>query len=224
MSGGSANEKRIEGFFGVSGFGKSARVKMTLYAEKPKRLMVWDPKHEYGEFGQITDKMGAVNRAVEGKAAFRVVFQPHERHRTRETLEVLFSAFCDIAQGAKGLHMVADELHLVTRPGWAPEGWQRLTTGGRHEAITIFAASQSPATIDKSFFRTCSRLWAFMQGDATDADRMAEHITLTKEERNAARLHLVQLAPHECFRLTRYPRAVEKITPTKAELKRVFGG
>jgi hypothetical protein len=44
-----------------------------------------------------------------------------------------------------------EELHLVTRPGWAPAPWSAVTLMGRSEGLVVYGVSPRPASMNKDF-------------------------------------------------------------------------
>lgn len=148
----SSNKASIEAVFGASGSGKSTHAKRRIKAEKPARLMIWDPQAEYGELGTVTHSLTEIlnqigNAGKRGRFAF--VYQP--KGSTAAWREQ-FNVFCKIAYAAGQVFMVAEELADVTQPAWAPEGWGIVTRKGRHTGMRVIGLSQRPASIDKHFF------------------------------------------------------------------------
>ena len=47
----SRNVANIRAVLGASGSGKSSLIKLELLEARPRRLIVWDPKREYGKLG-----------------------------------------------------------------------------------------------------------------------------------------------------------------------------
>lgn len=181
---GSHNEASIGGIFGASGSGKSSLQKLELLELQPSRLMVWDPKREYRAFGVPVATLRDVVKVVRRSGPFKVVFHPE---RTRKAMKKQFDGFCTIADrlgdpelGGSPLWVVADELADVTEPGWAPEGWERLTRQGRHAGLTIRGLSQRPADIDKSFYGNLTDIAVFRQNAEGDVDRLAKILRVDK--------------------------------------------
>lgn len=142
----SANQANIIAVLGASGSGKSTYLKRAL-AKRPARLVIWDPMREYDAFGQVlTDTAGLV-QAMQA-ARFRLVFHPDSRPAamTRQ-----FDMVCRAALAAGNLVLVVEELRFVTTPSRAPLGWAQVTLTGRHAGLTVYGASQRPASIDKDF-------------------------------------------------------------------------
>jgi hypothetical protein len=215
---GAMNVARIGAFMGETGSGKSSRIKVTLVEAQPRRLMIWDPKREYRAFGTPLEKLAELGARALGQKEFRLVFHPQ---RSRKSMRKAFDKFCQIADRVQELTVVADELADVTEPNWAPEGWEMLTRQGRHAAIVILGASQSPADLDKTFFGNCSMVSAFRVCEANQVDRMAKLLAFDREGIAARRAEIAQLGNHESLVLTKNPRSVEKIITTPRDLARI---
>ncbi|WP_250479126.1 MULTISPECIES: DUF87 domain-containing protein [unclassified Caballeronia] len=146
-----SRKAHIEAVLGSAGSGKSSFVKREIRRLKPKRLMVFDPEGEWGDFGRVTSSLQDVIAActAAGEAgALRVVFVPSP---VPELAVKQFDTFCRIAFAAQTLTFVVDELKLVTTPSRSPIGWGMLSGRGRKYGITIYGLSQRPASIDKDF-------------------------------------------------------------------------
>lgn len=143
----SANQAKIWAILGATGSGKSVSVKFTALRKRPRRLLVWDFKHEYGDFGTVTGSIVEACDLTTGKT-FAVVFQPAMDSKRRA---VQFDQFCRLAYALGDLTFVVEELAFVTQPSWAPDAWKMMTCTGRHQGIFIIGTSQRPAQIDKDF-------------------------------------------------------------------------
>lgn len=209
----SANfEAHLDAIFGAQRSGKSCRMKLDILTAPPSRLMVWDPKHEYGAFGQvIADDLPALVRAVSGRDKFKVVFWPK---LSRKAMREQFDVFCQVANRATRLRLVVDELADVTESNWAPEGWDVVTRQGGHARLVIQAASQRPAEVDKSFFGNATRIMAFRLNADGDLDRIAKRM-----RRPAAEIE--GLAKLEYFERDMTTGAVSKKKLTATELRRL---
>lgn len=133
-------------------------MKQRLKVERPRRLLVWDPLHEYAKFGQVANTLGEMLdgiKTTDGKARARFarILQPKAGGSAR-----MFGLFCKLAHAIGGCTVVVEELALVTQASRAPEGWRELSLTGRHRGVVIMAGSQRPASIDKDFFSNCTRI------------------------------------------------------------------
>ncbi len=207
----SRNVASIAAILGASGSGKSSLLKIETVREKPDRLMVWDPKREYGAFGDACDTLAELGRRAFAARRFRLIFHPA---RTRKAMRDQFSTFCRIADHARDVRVIADELADVTEPNWAPEGWEMLTRQGRHAGIAIMGASQRPADVDKSFYGNASRVVAFRLNAEGDVDRMAKILGVPGDQVRA-------LQPLEYFDRDMRSGAVVKKILTARDLRRI---
>lgn len=170
---GSQNVARIVGVIGASGSGKSRWLKDGLRLMQPSRLLVWDPQDEYGQFGDVvTDSRELVERlaALTSQDGFRIVYQPGD---DMSTYKWKFDLFCEIAYQIERLCVVVEEVADVTTAGWAPPYWSRLSRKGRHRAMTLFAVTQRPAVIDKTFLGNCTLIHCCRLNDKNDISVMA---------------------------------------------------
>jgi hypothetical protein len=165
-----SNKPDLRLYCGATGSGKGVSIREFLGQEKPKRLLVWDPLNEYGDFVSVrTGKLADVIASAKGKA-FRVAYSPGRDDRT---FKDKFEMFCRIAFSAGDLRMHVEELADVTSPSWAPAGWRQCTKKGRHAGLRIMAATQRPADIDKHFLGGCTYIRCFTQRFPADAKAMA---------------------------------------------------
>lgn len=158
----SANDANITAVLGATGSGKSAWLKQKLRRERPRRLMIWDPKREYSAFGMnvlttaaLVDQVTRAGRSAPG--AF--VFAPSTDGKVRAGQ---FNIFCALALGdhdkpeqhktyGGNLSIVVEEMHLVTRASWAPSAWSAVTLMGRSEGLTVYGLSPRPSSMNKDF-------------------------------------------------------------------------
>lgn len=155
----------IVAIFGAGGSGKSEQIKREVRAAAPKRLMVWDPEHEYadpssrhGSFGTVVRDLETVRKmliAAGDHGHVSIVFYPSD---DLAAAKKQFHVFCLLASAAGNVTVVCEELAFVTMPSWAPEGWSKCTLRGRKRGLTIYGASQRPASIDKNFFGNATRI------------------------------------------------------------------
>jgi hypothetical protein len=124
---------------------------------------------------------GEVLRAVKaaGKGPFHIVFWPR---LNRKVDEAHFNAVCKIAMLARNTCVIADEIHTVTKPSWAPDGWSELVMMGRGYGVEIFGLSQRPASMDKDFLGNCSEVWTGRLAYAEDAKAVAKTLRTTPDE------------------------------------------
>lgn len=153
-----SNEARIWGVMAASSSGKGLWIKEQLRRERPPRLVIWDYKDEYGEFApplfrSLEPVRLAMMRAPRGPLRLR--YKPKDGTPDKQFMQE-FAVLCRLVQAWQNCTFVAEELSMVTTPGWAPPGWRAMTTGGRHENVHIIGVAQNPALIDKTFLSNCT--------------------------------------------------------------------
>lgn len=157
-------EARFIGIFGTTGCGKTYELRRRLDKPKRRRTLVWSPKEAIDNYAALYDDSVIVRSASEvlevlrkaGKrGAFHAVFVP-TLNRKRD--EALFSIVCAMLMAAGNLTLIVDELHTVTKPTQAPDGWTKLNFMGRGFGVEVFGLSQRPASVDKSFIGSLSTL------------------------------------------------------------------
>lgn len=165
-------EARFEAIIGATGSGKTTKFRKR-FNKIPKasrgRVLCWSPKEvkdKYAEFFPgatvcltIAEVLAVVSKAGP-RGRFAVVFVPT---LSRKADEAQFNVFCQIALKLENLVFVVDELHTVTTPTWAVDGWVKLNFMGRAFGVWVFGMSQRPASVDKAFlgslsFVSCARL------------------------------------------------------------------
>jgi hypothetical protein len=157
-------DARIIGVMAASGSGKGLWLKQWLRDENPQRLVVWDFKNEYQEFtgerknAKCSNTLADVRKAMiaAGEGPLRIRYRPRTIAGGDKGMRKEFEALCTLVQAWEHCVFLVEELSNVTQPGWAPPAWRMMTTGGRHEGITIIGVSQSPALIDKTFLSNCT--------------------------------------------------------------------
>ena len=161
---------RIEAIIGASGSGKSAYVKLMALKRRPSRLMVWDFKREYADFGTGVGDLSQAVELTEGRR-FSVVMHPSVNDEIRAWQ---FNLFCRLAYARGDLCMVVEELAFVTRPSWAPDAWRMMTCTGRHGGVHIIGTSQRPAQVDKDFLGNATLIRCGRLGHRADVKVMAD--------------------------------------------------
>lgn len=144
----------ITAVIGSTGTGKTHWMLAELTRRKPPRLFIWDPEGEFAAHGACTGQARELVQLSAGDR-FAIVFNPPF---DRELGERAFSLFCKVAFERGCCTVLIDELADVVRAGSAPEGWTQLVRRGRKREVSILAASQRPASIDKTFWSLASRV------------------------------------------------------------------
>ena len=154
---------------GAPGSGKSHEIHAQLERRKPGRLIVVDPDAEYDEAGVLHSVLADALKAT-AFSTFRTRFRPsHVRSIAEHQFDVLCRAVrwhVDPQAGQTppplraGVVFVVDELADFVGPSFrdAPESWQWLIRRGRKYGVSLIAASQRPAQIDKTLFDLASTI------------------------------------------------------------------
>jgi len=178
------NEPSIEAYIGATGSGKGVSLKRRLKALKGGRLLIWDPRNEYGEFAPAVDSLRALVQAFHQRAGpvkARYVANDHQ------PLAEQFDFVCRLAFAAGNLVFLAEELTDVTKPSWAPPSWRKIITQGRHQGLVVLGAAQRPALIDKTFLGACTFIRCFTLRYDDDRRAMAKALDVTQDRVNALR-------------------------------------
>jgi hypothetical protein len=183
---GNKNQARIYGFVGSSGCGKTYAMMKMLTRPKRKRTLVWSPKEvidNYASFwpgalltSSVSEVVDSVSRS--GSSEFHSVFMPSADRKIRERQ---FHVICQLYR-CKNFAFIAEELHTVTRPNWAPDGWSEMVLMGRGFGVEIFGCSQRPASMDKDFFGNCSMVRSGRLGYDDDEKVMAKALRVPVAE------------------------------------------
>lgn len=184
---GNANAARVVAIMGSTGSGKTTTLRSMLAKPKRKRTIIWSPKEPMDRYADLYPGSVVVTKAADvlalakaaGKGPMHVVFQPR---LNRKVDAAQFDAVCRIAMAAGNLTMVVDELHTVTLPSWAPDGWSQLVMMGRAYGCEVFGLSQRPASMDKDFLGNCSMVHTGRLADAADAQAVAKTIGVKRED------------------------------------------
>lgn len=180
---GNTNTAKVIAIMGATGCGKTTALRAMLAKPKRKRTIVWSPKEPIDNYAALYPGSVVVNSATEvlrlvkaaGKGEFHIVFRPR---LNREIDQAQFGAVCKIAMAARNVTMVVDELHTVTRPSWAPDGWSELIMMGRGYGCEVFGLSQRPASVDKDFLSNASMVHTGRLAFADDAKAVAKSLTV----------------------------------------------
>lgn len=171
----------ILAFIGASGSGKSRSIRAAVEKGRPRRLVIWDPMDEYGD---LAPRMATLAATFEAAArGYRARYVPPGGPGQWGKL---FEAFCIGAYAVGGktgdLWVIVEELADVTTASHAPAAWARISRSGRHKGLTVLAATQRPATVDKSFLGNASRVRCFRLNWATDVRVMAALLGVPDDE------------------------------------------
>lgn len=160
---GNDNAARVVGIMGATGCGKSYTLRQMLKRPARARTLIWSPKEAIDKYAKLyagsvtvttaSAALQALKRA--GAGPVHIVFVPS---LARDKDQALFDAVCSFAMAAGNITVIAEEVHTVTRPNRAVDGWSKLIMMGRAYGCEVFALSQRPASIDKDFFSNMSLL------------------------------------------------------------------
>lgn len=161
------NKANIVAVMGGSGSGKSTFIKREIDRLKPKRLIIFDVMHEYGDKGQPVKLCGELAQIVKSNH-FKVDFLPNSQNINQQ-----FNFVCKLAFEIGDCMLVVEELNRVTQANKAPPAWQDCTSRGRHKGLMIYGASQRPASVDKDFFSNATRIRSGRLNFAADIKTLA---------------------------------------------------
>lgn len=118
--------------------------------------IIVDPDNEYSRFG-----MNCANlQDLTAKSALprcSLVFVPSfDRALGIRQFSFLCALAWRLADAGRPVRFVVDELSEFTTAAEAPPEWRRLVKRGRKKGVTIMAASQRPAEIDKTIWSNAS--------------------------------------------------------------------
>lgn len=170
------NKANIVAVMGGSGSGKSTFIKREIKRLKPKRLIVFDVMHEYGDHGETVKLCGQLAQLAK-KDSFKLIFQPNSRNMQEQ-----FNFFCKLTFNIGQCLMVVEELNRVTDAGKAPADWQDCTSRGRHKGLQIYGASQRPAGVDKDFFSNATRIRTGRLNYAADIKTLADVLNVKQAD------------------------------------------
>lgn len=165
------NKPQIEAYIGASGSGKGVSINARLEELKPARLLIWDPRNEYGKRAPRCDTLpklvGSFKRAAGGPVRARYVAG------SGMSMADAFGFVCDLAFRVGNLTFLAEELSDVTTASLAPPAWRRVITQGRHQGLHVIGAAQRPALIDKTLLGNCTYIRCFTLRYEADRRTMA---------------------------------------------------
>lgn len=190
-AGGNSQAATIVAIMGASGSGKTYTLKgklAKLPARLTRRTIVWSPKEPADRYVDLYPGSVVVRSASEvldivrkagAAGSFHIVFWPR---LNRKVDAAQFDAVCRIALAARNVTVIADELHTVTTPSWAPDGWSQLVMMGRAYGCAVFGLSQRPASMDKDFLSNCSIVRTGRLAYADDATAVAKALNVKPPE------------------------------------------
>lgn len=165
-----SNRPNLRAYIGATGSGKGVSIREHIKAEKPERLVFWDPLREYAQFGKFVTTIPDLCKVLAQKK-FAVCFWPGAEV---EAFASKFDLFCRAVFSAGNCTVHIEELADVTTPSHAPPSWRRITKQGRHQGLRVIAATQRPADCDKAFLSGITYARAFTLRWPKDKKVLAE--------------------------------------------------
>lgn len=214
---------------GAPGSGKTHYLKSLLTRLNPGRLIVVDPDGEYDGYGTLQESPADLMRATLFPT-FRARVRPSY---IRATAERQFAFFCELVRwhadpqpgqapppAVGPVTLLVDELAEFVGPSFreAPESWQWVVRRGRKYGVTVLAASQRPAEIDKKLFDLASHLRTGRLNNPDSQKTMADALAVPLDQVRA----LLDVQALERDKLTGALRATPAgiLTPGKARRAR----
>lgn len=185
--GGNSNAAKVYAIMGATGCGKTHFLRKMLARPARKRTVIWSPKEAIDNYAalypgsKVVTTVGGILQGLKaaGKGPVHLVFRP-SLNRAKD--ESAFSAVCKIAMAFGNLTFIVDELHTVTKPSWAPDGWSELVMMGRGYGLEIFGLSQRPASVDKDFFSNLSMIHVGRMNFDDDVKTVARALRVTPDD------------------------------------------
>lgn len=160
MAKGNANAATVVAIMGATGSGKTSELRRRV--GKPRRSIIWSPKEDIDNYagmfgGTVCTTAGEVLELLKaaGSGSVHIVFKPR---LVRSIDEAQFGVVCQMAMLARNITFIGDELHTVTQPNRAPDGWRKLVMMGRGYGAKVYGLSQRPASVDKDFLGNVSAI------------------------------------------------------------------
>lgn len=175
-----ANRPRIEAYIGASGSGKGVSVNERLRELRPSRLLIWDPRDEYGAHATAYRSLPELVRAFTkaGGQGIKARYVPGASIKLADA----FGLVCKLAFNAGELVFVAEELSDVTTGSHAPAAWRQVITQGRHRGLYVLGCAQRPALIDKTFLGNATYIRCFTLRYDDDRRAMAKALDVPQAE------------------------------------------
>ncbi|RKQ61161.1 hypothetical protein C8E02_0928 [Vogesella indigofera] len=170
------NQAHIEAVMGASGSGKSHYVKSQVKRLKPKRLVIWDAREEYGELATPTSRLADVLAGLRSGKRVKLAYRP--KTMDEKALKEKFAALCQLVFAAGDVLFIAEELSDVTSPSHAPGAWRQISTQGRHRGLMVYGTSQRPASIDKHFLGNATHVRTHRLNYQPDRINLAQFLDL----------------------------------------------
>lgn len=185
---GNDQQAHFDALLGVTGCGKSTELKKRLKEKKRTRTLIWSPKEKHDKYADFypgsiicrsTADVHSALTAAGAKKPFHIVFIPTLNQKADMAL---FGMTCKLIMQVGNCTLVVEELHSVTTPNNAPDGWRKLNFMGRGDGINVFGLSQRPASVDKAFMGSLSSIWVGRLPHPPDQKAVAEIMGINRQE------------------------------------------
>lgn len=185
-------EADLIGHFGARGSGKTFSAQQRVRKAPMRRLLVFDPVHQWGEFGTVTGSLQEVLAMMRNNGrwaqSFKIVYRPPDigavkiQDKRAPYSVHAFESLCRFAFRCEKMRLVGEELDLVTKAGWSGPHWQAMALRGRHAEIEAIGISQRPALVDKNFYSNASIIRTGRLNDDNDLKRLASALRVPLTE------------------------------------------
>lgn len=194
---------------GSTGSGKSTFAKKEILKpvlKRVPRLMVFDPKNEYGDKDKFFSGC-EISASSPGELAHKLkdkIDKPFKARLIGVTRED-FEAWAKLTFAMGSCIALAEELGAFTSPGKASPNWHRLISQGRAkgcQGIQIIGITQSPAESDKTLIRNATLIHTGRLTRAGDREYMAKEMDISVNEITALKdLEYIQrnMQTHETY-------------------------
>lgn len=185
MHKGNAQDAQFVAILGSTGCGKTTELKKRLAQKKRNRTFIWSPKESLDNYAalyagsEIVRTASAVLQRLGKRGSFHLVFIP-TLNQAKDA--ALFDVVCKMLLAVGNLTLVVDELHSVTTPMNAPDGWRKINFMGRGYGVHVFGLSQRPASVDKAFMGSLSAIYVGRLPHPPDQKAVAEIIGIKPAE------------------------------------------
>lgn len=174
---------------GSTGSGKSTFVKKVIIKPalaRVPRLMVFDPKNEYGDKDRFFSgcEISATSPAELASKLKDKLDKPFKARLIGVTRDD-FEAWARLAFAMGSCIALAEELGAFTSPGKASPNWHRLISQGRAKGeygIQVIGITQSPAESDKTLIRNATLIHTGRLTRAGDREYMAKEMDIDSSE------------------------------------------
>ena len=155
-------------YVGATGSGKSTALKAAIALPFDGWTLIVDPDGEYHRFGLRCASLAELVRQVQGPRGTLIYVPSLDRAVAIQQFSFLCALAWRIAERGRRVRFVVDELSEFTTATEAPHAWRRLVKRGRKAGVSVYAAAQRPAEIDKTIWSNASLVRAGRLSFAAD--------------------------------------------------------